>query len=187
MKYTPKDRNDWRIWLMNNHAKETEVWLVFLKKHTEKPNLSYNDAVEEAVCFGWIDGVKRSIDKDRYMHRFTPRKANSNWSESNKKRARHMIDAGRLAPAGKRSIDRAKKNGKWSKPVGASSVFKMPAELKAKLESNEQAASFFATLAPSYQRQYFAWIATAKRPETRKCRVDEAIGLLERGEKLGMR
>ncbi|MDH3372853.1 MAG: YdeI/OmpD-associated family protein [Gammaproteobacteria bacterium] len=187
MRYTPKNRNNWRNWLQKNHANETEVWLVFLKKHTARPNLSYNDAVEEALCFGWIDGIKRSIDKDRYMHRFTPRKPNSSWSESNKKRARCMIDAGQMAPAGKRSIELAKKNGKWTTPVGRHNVFKMPPELKAKLESSDKAASFFASLPPSYQRQYIAWIATAKRPKTKQGRLDEAIQLLERGKKLGMR
>lgn len=163
------------------------MWLVFLKQHTEKPNLSYNDAVEEAVCFGWIDGIKRSIDEDRYMHRFSPRKSNSKWSESNKKRAQHMLKAGQMSPAGERSIKLAKKNGKWTEPASERTMFLMPPELHARLKNSHKAESFFSSLAPSYQQQFIAWIATAKRPETRKRRLDEAIELLGRGEKLGMR
>ncbi len=187
MKYTPRNREEWRNWLEKNQARKTEVWLVFLKQHTEKPNVSYNDAVEEALCFGWIDGVKRSIDEDRYMHRFTPRKADSKWSKLNKERALRMRRAGQMAPAGEKSVKLAKRNGKWAEPVSASTSFSMPPELQARLKKHKKAATFFASLAPSYQRQYIAWIATAKRSETKERRLDEAVGLLSRGEKLGMR
>lgn len=187
MRFTPRNRRGWRRWLQENHGSETEVWLVFLKKHTARPNLSYDDAVEEALCFGWIDGVKRSIDQDRYMHRFTPRKPGSKWSRSNKERARRMIDAGLMTAAGEQAITRAKADGSWAKPVAARTQFSMPPELEARLKRNRKAAAHFAALAPSYQRQFVAWIATAKRPETRKRRLDEAIELLSRGEKLGMR
>jgi len=187
MRYTPRNRKHWRSWLQKNHAKETELWLVFLKKHTGRQNVSYNDAVEEALCFGWIDGVKRSIDDDRYMHRFTPRKPGSNWSESNKKRVRRLIDAGLMTPAGLKTIELAKKSGKWTAPATTPTRFSMPPELNARLKRNSKAATFFADLAPSYQQQYIAWIASAKRPDTRKRRVDEAMDLLKRGEKLGMR
>ena len=187
MRYTPGNREQWRNWLLENHAREFEVWFVFLKKHTGKSNVSYNDAVEEALCFGWIDGVKRSIDEDRYMHRFTPRKAGSKWSSLNKERAQRMIDAGRMAPAGQKSIELAKKNGRWTGSADVRANFSMPPELDARLKRNAKAATFFANLAPSYQRQYIAWIATAKRPETKNRRLDEAIELLGRSEKLGMR
>jgi uncharacterized protein YdeI (YjbR/CyaY-like superfamily) len=187
MRYTPGNREQWRNWLAKNHAKETEVWLVFLKQHTGNSNVSYNDAVEEALCFGWIDGVKRSIDEDRYMHRFTPRKSDSKWSKLNKERAQRMLKAGQMAPAGEKSIELAKKNRKWAEPVSARTNFSMPPELNARLKRNKKAATFFASLAPSYQRQYIAWIATAKRPETKNRRLDEAVKLLKRGEKLGMR
>jgi len=187
MRYTPKNREQWRNWLEEHHATETEVWLVFLKKHTARPSVSYNDAVEEALCFGWIDGVKRSIDEDRYMHRFTPRRADSNWSRSNKQRVQRLLKAGLIAPAGMKCIDLAKKNGRWAKPVTAGKKFSMPPELRAALTLHKKAQAFFNSLAPSYQQQYVAWIATAKRPETRKRRLDEAIRLLTRGEKLGMR
>jgi uncharacterized protein YdeI (YjbR/CyaY-like superfamily) len=187
MRYTPRNREQWRNWLEKNHARETEVWLVFLKQHTGEPNVSYNEAVEEAVCFGWIDGVKRSIDEDRYMHRFTPRRADSKWSKLNKERAQRMIEAGQMAPAGNKSIELAKDSGRWTEPVSARTILTMPSELNVQFKRNKKAATFFASIAPSYQRQYIAWIATAKRPETKKRRVDEAIRLLKRGQKLGMR
>ena len=187
MRYTPTTRKQWRIWLEKNHVKETEVWLVFLKQHTARPNVSYSDAVEEALCFGWIDDVKRSIDEDRYMHRFTPRKPASKWSKLNKERAQRLLKAGQMAPAGKKAIELAKENGKWTETVSTRASLSMPIELDARLKRNKKATAFFASLAPSYQQQYIAWIATAKRPETRRRRLDEAIELLKCGEKLGMR
>ena len=186
MRLTPKSRRSWRAWLKKNHAAKTEIWLVFYKRHTGKPTLSYNDAVEEALCFGWIDGVKRSIDDERYMHRFSPRKANSKWSESNKKRVARMQKAGQMTEAGRRAVDEAKRNGKWTeapRPIDLS----MPTELADALKRNDRAATYFQSLAPSYQRQYIGWITTAKRQETRIRRLDEAMELLELGKKLGMR
>lgn len=187
MKYTPGNRAQWRKWLEENHAKETEVWLVFLKKHTGKANLSYNDAVEEALCFGWIDGVKRSIDEDHYTHRFTRRKPDSKWSNLNKERARRMLEAGQMARAGKKSIEQAKKNGRWAEHVAKRVGLAMPPEFDAGLKANPKAAACFATLAPSYRRQYIDWIASARRAETRQRRLNEAMRLLAHGEKLGMR
>lgn len=187
MQYTPENRKQWRLWLETNHANETEVWLVFLKKHTRKPNLSYNDAVEEALCFGWIDGLKRSIDEDRYTHRFSPRKPDSKWSESNRERVRRLLKTGQMAPAGAHAVELAKKNGQWAQPVKARTDFPMPPVLETHLKDNPKAAAFFASLTRSYQQQYIAWIATAKRPDTRQRRVVEAISLLEKGKRLGMR
>jgi len=187
MKVTPKSRQAWRSWLQKNHATVTEVWLVFYKRHTGKPTLSYNDAVEEALCFGWIDGVKRSVDEERYMHRFSPRLMGSKWSESNRKRVARLVDAGLMTPSGQRSIDEAKLNGNWDTPARPSMDMPMPPELASRLKRHKKAARFFESLAPSYRRQYIAWIATARRDETRTRRLDEAMQLLARGEKLGMR
>jgi len=187
MRYTPESRQQWRLWLEENQAKETEVWLVFLKQHIPKPNLSYNDAVEEALCFGWIDGIKRSIDEDRYMHRFSPRKPNSQWSESNRERVRRLLKTGQMETAGKQAVELAKKNGQWAQSAKTRTDFPMPAELKSQLNNNPKAASYFASLTRSYQQQYIAWIATAKRPETRQRRLVETIALLADGKKLGMR
>lgn len=146
-----------------------------------------NDAVEEALCFGWIDGIKRSIDDEHYTHRFSPRKPDSRWSRSNKERVERLLDAGLMTPAGAKTIEQAKKNGSWQKPVDGARRFPMPPELAARLGKSRKAAAFFDSLAPSYRRQYIDWIASAKRPETRKRRLDEALELLTRGRKLGMR
>jgi uncharacterized protein YdeI (YjbR/CyaY-like superfamily) len=113
MQFTPRTRADWRNWLCKHHADKAEVWVVFFKKTAPRSNLSYNDAVEEALCFGWIDGMKRSIDGERYMHRFSPRKPDSKWSQSNKDRVRRLLDAGLMTPAGERAIAEAKSSGNW--------------------------------------------------------------------------
>lgn len=186
MRFTPESRESWRSWLRKNHATRSEVWLVFYKRHTGKATVSYNDAVEEALCFGWIDGVKRSLDDERYMHRFSPRKPGSRWSESNRRRVARLERAGQIMPAGKRAIEAARRNGQWSAAAPEISLA-MPAELSARLKRSSKAAAFFESLAPSYQKQYIAWIVTAKREDTKKRRLDEAIELLSRGEKLGMR
>ncbi|GGX72446.1 YdeI/OmpD-associated family protein [Saccharospirillum salsuginis] len=115
MTFTSKNRAEWRSWLSDNHHSASEVWLVLFKKTSGKANLSYNDAVEEALCFGWIDGMKRSIDEERYSLRFTPRKADSQWSQSNKDRVRRLIEAGQMARAGQDAVDLAKKSGVWDR------------------------------------------------------------------------
>jgi len=183
----PSSRKAWRNWLQKHHVGLSEVWLVFYKRHTGKPTLSYNDAVEEAICFGWIDGIRKSVDEERYTHRFTPRKANSSWSASNRKRVARMSAAGLMTPAGERAVDLAKQAGTWDKPVRPDIDTSMPPELRRLLEQDRKAADFFDSLAPSYQRQYLAWIATARRADTRQRRADEALQLLRAGRKLGMR
>ena len=110
-RFTPRSRSAWRSWLQKNHTDVEEVWVVFYKKGTGHPTISYNDAVEEALCFGWIDGIKKRVDSARYMHRFTPRKLNSTWSKSNKERVARLIEAGLMTPAGQRLIDHAKQGG----------------------------------------------------------------------------
>lgn len=187
MQITPENRKAWRRWLENHHATNTEVWLVILKKHTEKPNLSYDDAVEEALCFGWIDGIRRSLDDDRYMHRFTPRRANSRWSPSNRRRVEALMASGQMTKAGLKAVDAAKQNGQWATAATSRPDYSMPRELREALKKNRKAGKFFKLLAPSYQRQYVAWIASARRAETRKRRIGEAMTMLERGQRLGMR
>ena len=186
-KYTPKSRKQWREWLAKNHAVTAEVWLVFYKKHTGKPTLSYSDAVEEALCFGWIDGIRKRIDDERYMHRFTPRKPDSNWSETNKKRVARLLEENLIEPAGLTLIEAAQRSGRWDVPGRKDVDLSMPVELESALDKNDKAATFFRSLAPSYKREFVAWIATAKRPETRAKRLAETIRLLQAGKKLGMR
>ena len=186
MKVTPKSRSAWRNWLQKNHGSCAEVEVIYFKKHTGKPTLTYNESVEEAICFGWIDGVKRSIDAERYSHRFTPRQDRSKWSPTNRRRAQRMIDAGLMTDAGSVAIRRAKRAGTWD-PPDESLDLAVPSDLADRLRRNRSAAEFFESLAPSYRNQFVAWINAAKRNETRQRRIDEALALLSQGKKLGMR
>jgi uncharacterized protein YdeI (YjbR/CyaY-like superfamily) len=181
------NRDDWRVWLKANHAKKKEIWLIYYKKHTGKPRIPYEDAVEEALCFGWIDSIIKKTDDKTYSQKFTPRKDTSGWSESNKSRVEKMIKQGRMTEAGMAKIRAAKKNGQWDKTAASKQMWAMPEELENALTANKKAKSFFDSLAPSYQRQYIGWIASAKRDETREKRIKEAIHLLEQKQKLGMK
>ncbi len=185
-RFTPRSRSCWRRWLCANHDRVDAVWVVFYKKHVDKPTATYNDAVEEALCFGWIDGTKQRIDDERYMHRFTPRRPGSRWSETNRKRVDRLRASGKMTAAGQRLIDEAKRSGTWGwKPEAAR--FEMAHAFSAALEADPNAQAFWNTLAPSYQRQFITWIGTAKREATRERRIAESLGLLRRGERLEMR
>ncbi|MCP4757182.1 MAG: hypothetical protein GY866_40480 [Proteobacteria bacterium] len=181
------NRNDWRAWLEKNHATEREIWLVYYKKHTGKPRIPYDDAVEEALCFGWIDSIVKKIDDERYSQKFTPRKEKSNWSPLNKKRVDKLIEQGRMTRAGLELVENAKADGSWHKKTPSAMPFDIPAELERALSSNEKAKTFFDVLPPSSRKQYIGWIAGAKKDETREKRVKEAMTLLNNGRKLGMK
>ena len=184
--YAP-DRGAWRAWLVENHACEQEVWLVYYKKHTGKASVSYIDSVREALCFGWIDGIKKRIDDETYAHRFTPRKANSRWSPQNISLAKQEIERGQMTRAGLAAFkqrvgyDEAQLAAIKAKQIAVSD------EIENALRANRKAWDNFNRLAPGYRKQYVAWLQTAKRPETREKRLAEAIGLLEKNQKLGMK
>ena len=182
-----KNRKEWRGWLSENHDKETGVWLVFLKKEIDKPTIEYEDSVEEALCFGWIDSIIKKIDEEKYARKFTPRKPDSRWSELNKKRVEKMIQAGLMTPFGLEKIKAAQKSGLWEKTDRPQLSFEMSSEFAEALEKSPKAKENFEKLAPSYQKQYLGWIEVAKQPETRKKRIKESISLLNKGEKLGLK
>ena len=177
----------WREWLRQHHADGSVIWLVFKKKDSGAPSIDYETAVEEALCFGWIDSIIKNLDETSYARKFTPRKPVSKWSPSNKARVKRLIAAGRMTPAGQRLIDEARASGRWDESAGPDIPPGIPPELAEALADNKRAREFFEALAPSYRRQYIGWVAVAKRPETRRQRVAESIVLLERGEKLGMK
>jgi uncharacterized protein YdeI (YjbR/CyaY-like superfamily) len=179
-------RAKWRAWLRTNHEKKSEIWLVFYKKHTGKKWISYDEAVEEALCYGWIDSVLRRVDDATYIQKFTPRKAGSNWSPSNKRRVKKLIGSGRMTRAGLALIEAAKKDGSWRAKTVPQQTFEMPTELTAALRTNKAAKATFEGLTPSHRKQYIAWVASAKRGETRKRRAKRALGMLEKGLPLGM-
>jgi uncharacterized protein YdeI (YjbR/CyaY-like superfamily) len=181
------DREQWRNWLSEHYNGEAGVWLIFYKKDTHKPTIDYEDAVEEALCFGWIDSIIKKIDEARYVRKFTPRKDKSRWSALNRKRANKMIKEGRMTDIGFAKIKTAKKKGLWEKDGRPQISFDVPPKLAKALAQNKKAKENFDKLTSSYRKQYIGWIVVAKRAETKKRRIEESIALLEKGKKLGMK
>jgi uncharacterized protein YdeI (YjbR/CyaY-like superfamily) len=174
-------RAEWRRWLRAHHAREREVLVVCHKAHTGKPSLPYQDALEEALCFGWIDAQVRRIDGDRYGQRWTPRRPGSRWSETNRKLAQKLIAEGRMAKAGLAAFEDGMRRPPSDRPPPK--VTAAPADLEAALRRNKRAREFFTSLAPGYRSRYLVWITSAKRDETRRKRVAEAVQLLADGVK----
>jgi uncharacterized protein YdeI (YjbR/CyaY-like superfamily) len=170
----PRDRAAWRAWLAKHHATTTDVTVEFAKKSAPKPTVTYADAVEEALCFGWIDGLKKRIDEHYYSHRFTPRKPGSIWSASNHERVARLVAAGLMHASGIAVIEAAKADGSWTAHVDAERANVMPAELVSALKPVALLRAFEA-LAPGRQRELRRWIEAAKRPETRVRRIAEIV------------
>ncbi len=177
--------DNWRTWLKRNHRHVDGVWLVFYKKGAGEQTLTYSDALDEALCYGWIDSLVKKIDEEKYVRKFTPRNEISIWSAINKNRVERLIKAGRMKKAGLAIVETAKKNGCWDKPDWSPEPDWIPDELEAALKRNAKARANFDKLPPGYRKQYAIWIGIAKRPETRNKRVAEAIRLLQDGRKLG--
>ena len=178
------NRRDWHSWLEKNHETKKEAWLIFYKKHTGKPNISYDEAVEEAICFGWIDSIAKRIDDEKFTRKFTPRKPNSNWAESNKKRATKMINEGKMTRAGLELVMQAKNRGEWNKIYPIRKGIVIPGCFEKALRSNEKASSSFSKLGASHKRQYVGWVNSAKKEETRKRRLTEAIRVQKKARSL---
>jgi uncharacterized protein YdeI (YjbR/CyaY-like superfamily) len=181
------NRDDWRRWLKKNHSSQKEVWLIYFKKHTGKPRIPYDDAVEEAICFGWIDSTVKRLDDQKYAQKFTQRNQKSNWSELNKKRAKKMIKQGRMTQAGLVKFKQAgkqKQEEAKEKPAGRKLL--IPSDLKKALSANKKALENFNNFAPSYRRLYIGWIKDAKRPETRQKRIKQTIKWAVENKKPGM-
>ncbi|MBN2344937.1 MAG: YdeI/OmpD-associated family protein [Candidatus Aminicenantes bacterium] len=181
-------REVWRQWLKKNGTREKEVWLEFYKRHTGKARLEYGDAVEEALCFGWIDSTIRRLDEERYAQKFTPRKRGSRWSDLNIARAKKMITAGLMTPAGSEQIDAdLLRRGPRPSPAKAAGCRPVPEYITAALGDDEKARAFFESLAPSYRRLYVGWVDSAKKEETRQRRLAEMLASLRANRKLGMK
>src|SRR5215217_7041266 len=148
-----RDRAAWRAWLEDNHATEREVWLVYYKKHTKRPRVPYDHAVEEALCFGWIDSIVRRLDDDSYLQKFTPRRNKSNWCESNVKRARRLITEGRMTKAGFDAIAEGALDVEFA-PKPESEEIEVPGFVSDALKKTPRAFENFNALAPSYRREY---------------------------------
>ena len=182
-----KASSEWRKWLSINHNKVEEVWLIFYKKVTGKASMDYEAAVEEALCFGWIDSIVKKIDEEKYARKFTPRKDKSVWSELNKKRVKKVVTEGRMTEHGLEKIEAAKKSGKWYEDEKPDISFSMPPLFSEALKKNNKAKKNFEKLSPSHRKHYIGWIATAKREKTIRKRIEESIKLLGKGGKLGLK
>ncbi|HUP30612.1 MAG TPA: YdeI/OmpD-associated family protein [Usitatibacter sp.] len=171
----PKSRAQWRRWLERNHARAEGVWLVTYKKASGKARMSYDEAVEEALCWGWIDSRTRALDDERGMLWMAPRKAKSGWSRTNKVRVKRLTAEGLMAPPGLARIAAAKRDGSWSALDDVEDMV-VPADLSRALASSG-AQAHFDGFAPSIRKAILGWIASAKRPETRGKRVEETARL----------
>jgi uncharacterized protein YdeI (YjbR/CyaY-like superfamily) len=170
-------RDEWRRWLERHHAESQGVWLVFYKKHTGRPSLPYEHAVEEALCFGWIDSLVKRLDEDRYIQKFSPRKKTSAWSALNKKRVQRLIRLGRMTEAGLAAIEEAKRSGSWTRLDRVEKLEELPPELKKALTADRKARKFFTAASPSVKKQFLWWLESAKREETRKKRIAVIVKL----------
>ena len=164
-------RKEWRKWLEENHSSEKEIWVIIHKKKSGKKGLKYHEAVEEAICFGWIDSKMQSIDAERFRQRFSPRRKNSIWSKSNKEKAEKMIQAGKMTQAGFETINEAKQNGKWATAYSSKMPLAVPKDLAKALKENELAWKNFEKFSNSTKLQYIYWVNSAKKDETRRKRI----------------
>lgn len=178
------NQEGWRAWLEENHKQPQGVWLKHAKKSSGKKSVSYQEALEEALCYGWIDSQKQSYDTDYYLQKFTARGPKSVWSKVNVGKIEALITEGKMRPAGLAAVDLAKQDGRWEAAYDSASANKIPEDFLAELDKNPEAKKFFATLNKA-NVYAFSWrIQTAKKPETRKARIEKFIGMLNRNEKL---
>lgn len=168
--YCPGSRAEWRAWLAENHESKQSIWLVYYKAATKIPSLSWSEAVDEALCFGWIDSTKKTIDKERYRQYFTKRKPTSTWSKINKDKVEELIRNNLMTKAGVESIETAKQNGTWSLMDDIENLI-IPAELEVALNEQEGAMAFFQSQSKSIRKTLMHWVVTAKRDETKKKRT----------------
>jgi uncharacterized protein YdeI (YjbR/CyaY-like superfamily) len=171
-------------WLRKNHASSDGVWLLIAKAGAEEPTVTYPQAVEIALCYGWIDGQKKGLDEKHWLQRFTPRRARSLWSKANREKAEALITSGRMQPSGLAEIDRAKADGRWQAAYDGARTAVVPPDLQAALDARPEAQSFFAQLDGANRYAVLWRIQTAKRPETRSKRIESLVEMLARGEKI---
>lgn len=180
-----RTRRAWRAWLRKHHATKREIWLIYHKRASGKSRIEYNDAVEEALCVGWIDTTVKTLDDHRYAQRFTPRKKGSNWSTPNLERVKRLAAAGLMTPAGAAHVPSAKAERayreKHQERLTGTTV--APRDLAATLRTKAKALAHWKVLTPGYKRLYIRWIGDAKRPETRTRRIADTVSRLARGVK----
>jgi len=172
---TPRNQRDWRKWLEKNHNRESEVWLVYFKPASGKFNLDYESSVEEALCFGWIDSIIQKIDENTYARKFNPRRLNSQWSETNKRRVLKVIRDGRMMEAGLVKVTFDVEDVQVRQPKAKRPAVEMPESIEQALRSNAQAWETFQKISPSLKRNYILWLSNAKKSATFEKRLQLLI------------
>jgi uncharacterized protein YdeI (YjbR/CyaY-like superfamily) len=178
------DRDAWEAWLRQHHASSDGLWLQLAKAGAAEPGLSYADALEVALCHGWIDGQKKGLDAQSWLQRFTPRRPRSIWSKINCAKAEALIAQGRMQPAGLAEVERARADGRWDRAYAGARTSTVPDDLQAALAANPRAAAFFQTLNGANRYAVLWRVQTASRPETRARRIATLVEMLARGEKI---
>ena len=180
--FHPLSRQQWRDWLAANHDGLEGVWFVYYKKSAGKPRVGYDEAVEEALCFGWIDSLPRKVDEARSKLLFTPRKAKSVWSKLNKERIEKLIENGSMTGVGLRKIEAAKKDGSWD-ALNASDNLEIGEDLQKAFSENRAAEENFSAFPASVKKAILQWIGSAKRDETRKARIEKTVSMAARNKR----
>ena len=181
-----QNKEGWRKWLEKNHSIFKEIWLIHYKKSSKKKNITHFEAVEEALCFGWIDSTLKKLDEERYILRYTPRKNKSVWSKINKETAEKMIMQCKMTQAGLEKINSAKKNGFWKTAYTNKIRDKIPSDLEKSLHSDKIAWKNFQNFANSYRNMYIGWVKNAKTDETRTKRINEVVKRSRKNKKPGL-
>lgn len=174
--FYPVSREAWREWLQENHRSRQGIWLICYKKETNKPTICWSDAVEEALCFGWIDSTRKTLDSEAFIQFFSRRKPKGTWSKVNKEKIAHLIEVGLMSEAGFEIIEKAKQNGSWTILDEVEELF-IPQDLEKEFEARAGAKDFFLTLSKSVRKAMLQWIVLAKQQETRQKRINEIAAL----------
>lgn len=171
---SPANQKEWRAWLQENHDKEQSVWVIYYKVKSGKATMSWSDAVDEALCFGWIDSTRRSVDEERFMQFFCRRKPKSVWSKINKEKVERLTSEGLMTPAGQASIDKAKANGSWN-ILDEVETLTIPEDLQQAFKAERGSEEYFSGLSKSVKKVFLYRLMAAKRPETRAKRIEEIL------------
>ena len=181
-KFYPKSRQEWREWLQDNHDKKQSVWLIYYKKNSNIPTVIYSEAVDEALCFGWIDSKSKPIDEHKFMQFFSRRKPNSVWSRVNKEKIERLTNEGLMTEAGYEIIEIAKQNGSWT-ILDEAEALVIPDDLDKEFQKRKNAKEYFLSLSRSDKRNILQWLVLAKRQETREKRIAEIVELADKNQK----
>ena len=179
-----ESKKKWSAWLAKQHDKSAGVWLKLSKKDSDIPSVTYEEALDVALCYGWIDGQKKGFDDQYWLQKFVPRGPKSIWSKINTEKAERLIASGEMKPAGLKAIEAAKQDGRWDKAYQGQKTISVPEDFQAALDKNKKAKTFFATLNSVNRYAILFRIHNAKKPETRAKRIQQFVEMLERNEKI---